>query len=74
MTLRQLREAKGLTQDAVASVTKLHQTAVSKLESGQVPSPQLNTIDALAAAYNEPRDVIVNALAESVAGAQSKVA
>jgi len=67
MTLRELREAAGLTQEeAAAKTTTLHQTTISQLELGKVPEPRHSTLKALAAIYNVPVEDVARALAESI--------
>ena len=65
-TLRQLREEAGLTQEQVARLTPLHQTHVSALERGNIPTPSIKTMRALAGAYNLPIEAIDAALRASV--------
>jgi len=50
--LRELREAKGLTQEEMAQKTAISSTYVSKLETGVIPSPRHNIILALAKALD----------------------
>ena len=46
--IREARTAKGLTQEQLADVTGIHQTNISKLESGTA-NPSLRTLKRLAA-------------------------
>ena len=46
--VRRLRRLRGLTQDQLADVTGIHQTNISKLESGTA-NPSLRTLKRLAA-------------------------
>lgn len=50
--LRELREAKGLTQEELAQKTAISSTYVSKLETGVIPSPRHKIILALAKALD----------------------
>ena len=50
--LRELREAKGLTQEEMAQKTAISSTYVSKLETGVIPSPRHKIILALAKALD----------------------
>lgn len=52
--LRQLREAKGLTQVEVAKRAKMTQTYVAKLESGDKKNPSLAILKRLAKALGVP--------------------
>lgn len=59
MTLRERREALGLTQEAVAFRASIRQGAVSALERGAVSNPTIDTVEALARALDwTVRDVI----------------
>jgi len=69
MTLRQLREAAGLTQEQVAEAAKMRQGAVSNLESGRTANPTIDTIEAYAQGVGQPIDVVVAALRHTVAEA-----
>lgn len=69
MTLRELRESKGLTQVQVADTGGIEQTTVSQLELGKIVDPRHSTLKALATVYDCDLQVVVDALAESVSEA-----
>ncbi len=48
--VRQLREAKGLTQEALAAKSGLHRVYLAQLEIGRNQNPQLETLQRLAKA------------------------
>jgi transcriptional regulator with XRE-family HTH domain len=50
--LAQLRLRAGLTQDELADKTGLHQTAISSIERGDIASPRLSTMRALARGFD----------------------
>jgi transcriptional regulator with XRE-family HTH domain len=72
MTLRQLRQAANLSQMEAGMLSGLHQGTISALEIGKIPDPQLSTIDALARVYQQPRHVIILAIAKSLAEAKTR--
>ena len=70
MNLKQLREQRGFpTQEAAADQIGVDQTTVSKLESGTVTSPRLDTLQKFADAYGVDLSVVVAAVRETVAEA-----
>ncbi len=67
MNLKQLREQAGCsTQEAAASRVGVNQTTISKLESGDVPSPRLDTLQKLATGYGVELSVVIEAVRETV--------
>jgi transcriptional regulator with XRE-family HTH domain len=48
--VRALREAKGLTQDELATRAGLHRVHVTQIEGGRYESPRLDTLRRLAKA------------------------
>lgn len=66
MTLRELRDTKGLSQVEVAERGALEQTTVSQLECGKISDPRHSTLQKLARVYGVKLQVVVDALAESV--------
>lgn len=70
MNLKQLREQAGcLTQEAAADRVGVNQTTISKLESGEIASPRLDTLQKLADGYGVPLGAVIAALHASVAEA-----
>lgn len=69
MTLRQLREQAGLTQEQVAERARMRQGEVSSLERGARPNPTLSTLEDYARGLGQPVDVVVVALRATVAEA-----
>lgn len=69
MTLRQLREQAGLTQEQVAAVAGMRQGEVSSLERGDRPNPTLATLEDYARGLGQPLDVVVVALRATVEAA-----
>ena len=69
MTLRELREAAGLTQVQLSDATGgvVAQETISKLELGRVRDPNYSTTAALAKALNLSIEVVADAIAETVA-------
>ncbi len=47
LTLKQARERRALTQSELSELAGVTQSAISKLERGDVPDPQQSTVDAL---------------------------
>jgi transcriptional regulator with XRE-family HTH domain len=68
MTLRELRERKGLTQAEVVALSRgeLDQTTISQLELGKVRDPRHSTMQRLADAYSVRLQVIADALVETI--------
>lgn len=56
--IKALRKGKGLSQDELARVLNLHQTAVSQWETGKT-SPDMSVIPALSAFFNVTADYIL---------------
>jgi len=52
--LREKREAKGLSQSALAKVSKVERTYLVKLESGDKKNPSLEILKRLAKALGVP--------------------
>jgi transcriptional regulator with XRE-family HTH domain len=48
LSLRKLREKRGLTQKGLAAASALEQTTISSLETGVIANPRKSTIEALA--------------------------
>lgn len=69
MTLREMREAAGLTQEACEARSGLRQSQISALEKGRVKNPTMDTLGKLAAAYDRPIDEVIAAVRETVAEA-----
>lgn len=66
MTMRTLREAAGLTPEQAARLTALERTTIGKIEAGQVRSPRISTLRALARTYGRSLDDIEAAVRASV--------
>lgn len=62
MTLRQLREAAGLSQVRLARLADIEQTTISQLELGKIRKPTYITVRALARALNVGSDDIAAAI------------
>lgn len=72
MNLKQLRERAGCpTQEVAAERVGVHQTTISSLEAGEVPSPRLDTLQKLATGYEVELGVVVDAVRASVSEAAS---
>ena len=67
MNFRQMREAAGFTQEALATLTGLDQTTVSQIETGKVRSPQYSTVSRLAKALGTTTDDVAAAIAATEA-------
>jgi transcriptional regulator with XRE-family HTH domain len=63
--LKELREAKGLTQPALAELAGMNQYGIAKLEQG-VREPSWGTVQALCKALNVPCDTFMQETAERV--------
>lgn len=61
--LRRLRTERGLSQEALAERSKLHQTEIARLEGG-VRSPRLETMVKLAVALAVPVAALVEDIPE----------
>jgi transcriptional regulator with XRE-family HTH domain len=59
LTLKRARIAKGLTQEELAAVSGVQQSAISKLERGDVSDPQKSTADALEDALGLQRGTLI---------------
>jgi transcriptional regulator with XRE-family HTH domain len=66
VTLRELRETKGLTQVQVADAGGIEQTTISQLELGKIQDPRHSTLQKLATVYDVEVQDVVAALAESI--------
>jgi transcriptional regulator with XRE-family HTH domain len=69
MTLKAMREAAGLTQEALASACDMRQGAISQLENGLVANPGIDTAEKLAAALGRSVEDVIAAVRASVAEA-----
>jgi transcriptional regulator with XRE-family HTH domain len=65
MTLREMREASGLTQEQAAERAKMSQPAISAIELGRVPNPGIETVSKLAEAYGQPLEAVIAAIREA---------
>lgn len=68
-TFRALREAAGLSQDALADLAGVSQTAISKLEKGATRNPGYSTLNKLAGALHTTPDELMAAILNSSAAA-----
>lgn len=66
MNLREMREARGLSQAEVATRGELEQTTVSQLELGKSRDPRHSTLTKLATVYGVRVQDVVDALNESI--------
>ena len=58
MTLRQAREKKRLTQEALANLTGLDQAHISQLENGRIEKPSWESVFLISTALGmEPQDI-----------------
>ena len=64
--LAALRHRAGLSQMEAAEATGIKQPHISRLENGQVPQPDLNTLRALANAYGCGFEALLQALDATV--------
>jgi transcriptional regulator with XRE-family HTH domain len=62
MTLKELRQAVGLTQTEVAARAALAQSTYSAIESGETPNPSTQTVQRLAKAFGVPAAVVMAAV------------
>lgn len=69
MTLRERREALGLTQEAVAVKAELRQSVISALERGVIENPTIGTVESLAPALGLTVGECIAAIRESVQAA-----
>ena len=69
MNLRELREQAGLTQAQVAERSGLSQSAISSMEIGVTANPQLDSLEAVAAALGCDLQTVIAALRASSAAA-----
>lgn len=69
MTLKAMRDAAGLTQEALAAACDMRQGAISQIENGLVPNPSMDTVSKLAAALRRPVEDVIAAVRASVAEA-----
>lgn len=67
MTLREMREAAGLTQEQAAEKTGLSQPSISAIELGRVANPGIETVSRLSEAYAQPLASVIAAVRASVA-------
>ena len=69
MTLRQLRESAGLTQEQLSDATggEVSQVTISQLELGKIRNPKYSTIAGLARGLKTSSDAIAESVAETVA-------
>jgi transcriptional regulator with XRE-family HTH domain len=66
--LRRLRDAAGLTQQAVWEATGINMTEISRLENGH-KDPRLSTIVRLAVGLDLPPEVLVTGTGEGLSSA-----
>ena len=66
MTLREMREAAGLTQEQAADATGLSQPSISAIELGRVANPGIETVSSLSKAYGQPLEAVIAAVRASV--------
>lgn len=66
--LVQLRQEAGLTQEELAARTGLHQTAISQIERGEVVSPKVSTMRALARGFDMDLATFIAAVDPEPAG------
>lgn len=69
MTLRERRDALGLTQEAVAAKAGLRQSAYSELERGINDNPTIATIQLLARALDWSEAKVIAAVRETAEAA-----
>jgi transcriptional regulator with XRE-family HTH domain len=67
MTLRERREALGLTQEAAAAKAGMRQSAYSHIERGYTPNPTIATIQLLAVALDWTEADVMAAVREAQA-------
>jgi transcriptional regulator with XRE-family HTH domain len=65
MTLRQMREASGLTQEQAAERAKMSQPSISALELGRVANPGIETVAKLAEVYGQTLETVLAAIREA---------
>lgn len=61
--LRELRQAKGISQEELAERAGLHRTYISQIERG-IKTPTLKSLEQIAAALNTPVSAIMKRLEE----------
>lgn len=66
MTLKELRQLKGLHQTDIAKHTGYSRQALSNLEKGLTENPQRETIQSLADHFNESFAVVMRAVHNSI--------
>ena len=66
MTLRDLRQAAGLSQTEVASRAEVSQATVSALEQGTASNPSLDTLRGLARALECSLPIVIAAVNSSI--------
>ncbi len=71
--LKLAREAKGLTQDALAAETSISQGAISRIEKGITEDPGVMLLSKLAAALDQPLLAVLPELETSKAPAASSM-
>lgn len=71
MTLRELREKKGLSQAEVAARGELEQTTISQLELGKIRDPRYSTLRKLADVYRVRLQDVTSAFNESLREAEA---
>jgi transcriptional regulator with XRE-family HTH domain len=67
MSLRDMRETAGLTQDELAAKSGLSQTQISQLELGKIPNPGTRTLRRLADALGVPLGAVISSVLDEVA-------
>jgi transcriptional regulator with XRE-family HTH domain len=62
--LREIREARGLTQNELAAVTGIHPQQIYKIENGKILSPGASTLIALAKCLEVSTDYLLGLTSE----------
>lgn len=60
MRLKELREKRGLTQEQLADLSGVNQSAISFIENGTTASPKLDTLQKLARALGVSLEELVD--------------
>lgn len=66
--LKELRQARGWTQDELAAVSGVTQAQISRLEAGVQLDPRASTLERLADAFDMTLDVLVGRSAPAQVG------
>lgn len=62
MSLKQLRESKGLSQNALAKQAGISQSVLSDIEAGNTIAPRMDTLQMLAKALGEDIGTVISAI------------